>query len=386
MKAHRRPGCRVAILLLLALGSARSWAQQSTPSALSGSVVDAATSERLPGVNVFVAGTTLGAATDQAGQFHIPLPAQHQFDVVASMVGYQVETRSLSSDALPEGGLVFRLQPIRLELNAVEVVAERPEAWAENLARFSGLLFSRTSYGEQCELVNPEILELTYDEATDALEASASEPLLIDNHALGYRITMHAPSLVSAGGRVQWGGKLQFSELEGGNARARRRWVRNRQRAYQGSTRHFLAALAAGHVAEEGFGAYYVSRPGDTSTGNPIDEMGLQWEDQATSPLLEDGPAEAVRTLRFSGFLYVTYVHEGEPREYVEIAYRNPDGSPPRRLATRPTQSSWLTLLNGFTRIDTQGNEYSAYSMKQYGYWAWERLGEQLPYDYRPDS
>ncbi len=50
----------------------------------------------------------------------------------------------------------------------------------------------------------------------------------------------------------------------------------------------------------------------------------------------------------------------------------------------RPAQSSWLTLLTDFTLIDRKGNEYGGYALKRYGYWGWERLGEQLPYDYRP--
>ena len=55
-------------------------------------------------------------------------------------------------------------------------------------------------------------------------------------------------------------------------------------------------------------------------------------------------------------------------------------------FSSRPTQSSWLTLLMGFTLIDAKGNEYGNYALKRYGYWGWERLGEQLPYDYQPGS
>ncbi len=375
-------GCLLAGLFLV-VGPAWLHAQ---PAGLFGQVLDAETGAPLSGVNVFVAGTTLGAATDQDGQFDIPLPGHPQFEVVASMLGYKVEAKTLRSTELPPEGLAFRLHPITVELDAVEVVAERPRAWKRNLERFTALLFSTTSNGKKCTLLNPEVLNFSYDKATEILIATASGPLEIENPTLGYRITIHEPSLVGRVGQLRWGGKLQFEELTPKNARARKKWQRNRQRAYEGSDRHFLASLVAGTVAEEGFSAYYVGKPGGVSTRNPILEMDLGWQrGEEMPPLLEDGYTDDTRTLRFSGFLYVLYVYEGEPKEYLE--YRDKLGLQHNLFSSRPTQSSWLTLLMGFTLIDAKGNEYGRnYALKRYGYWGWERLGEQLPYDYQPDS
>ena len=57
-------GCLLAGLFLV-VGPAWLHAQ---PTGLLGQVLDAETGAPLPGVNVFVAGTTLGGATDQDGQ------------------------------------------------------------------------------------------------------------------------------------------------------------------------------------------------------------------------------------------------------------------------------------------------------------------------------
>lgn len=374
----------LAMLLLIAAGPLRLRAQQPAPALLSGTVVDAETEAPLPGVNVFVAGTTLGAATDEDGVFRIRVPAQHQFEVVASMLGYQVETRALQAAALPPDGLLFRLQAVAFALEGVEVVAERPRAWQQNVDRFTALLFSTTAYGKRCTLLNPDALALEYDDATDVLRATAREPLIVDNEALGYRITIHAPLLIGKVGQVRWGGKIQFSPLEAPNARTRRRWRRNRRRAYEGSERHFLAALVAGRVADEGFNAYFVDRPGVIYTRNPIEEMGLRWARSEMPPVLEDGISPDTWTLRFTGALYIVYTYQGEPREYTE--YQNKLGLRPGRPTGASTRSSWITLPRGYTLIDARGNDYGDYMLERFGYWAWTRLGEQLPYDYEPDS
>ncbi len=380
-------GCLLAVLLFFAAGPVRLHAQ---PARVFGTVIDAETGQPLPGVNVFVAGTTLGAATDQDGHFDMRRPAQHEFEVVASMLGYKVEAKTLRPTDLPQEGLLVRLLSITFELDAVEVVAERPRAWKRNLERFTALLFSTTSNGKKCELLNPEVLDFSFDKATEILEATAGAPLQIDNPSLGYRITIHDPSLVGREGQLRWGGKLQFEELDAPNERARKKWARNRQRVYEGSARHFLASLVAGTVVEEGFSAYYVYKPGAVSKRNPIREMGLDFQPREMPALLEDGYTEDTRTLRFFGFLYVLYIYEGESEEYVDYQnkYRlRPDrGRPAGPPMARPAQSSWLTLLTDFTLIDRKGNEYGGYALKRYGYWGWERLGEKLPYDYQPGS
>ena len=395
---------RCLLVVLVVAWPLQLHAQQLTRATLSGTVIDAETNEPLPGVNVFVAGTTLGAATDEDGAFAMRLPAQHQFEVVASMLGYQVEAKLIRRAELPPEGLTFRLQRVSLELGTVEVVAEDPTAWRKNLNRFTALLFSTTAYGKRCTLVNPEALTFLFDEGEDVLHATAHEALIIENHALGYRITIHEPFLEGKEALLRWGGKIQFEEMDAENARTRRRWLRNRRRVYEGSNRHFLAALVADRVIQEGFKAYYVDQPGFTSKREPIDEEmeernlmdeivpQPQNDSEERPPLLEDGLTDDTRTLRFAGFLYVTYLKEAAPTEYT--AYLNKYGLQPDRLRSGlpsesswiPIQSSWITLPQGFVTIDAHGNEYGDYMITRFGYWAWERLGEQLPYNYEPDS
>lgn len=55
---------------------------------ISGKVVDAQSGDPLPGVNVIIEGTTMGAATDVEGAYRIVSVPEGNYTVVASMIGY----------------------------------------------------------------------------------------------------------------------------------------------------------------------------------------------------------------------------------------------------------------------------------------------------------
>lgn len=78
-------------LLLSALFSVSVYAQNSGK--LSGYVRDAQTKEPLPGVNVVIKDTKLGASTDSKGYYFILNVSPGKYEVKASMIGYQTMTQ-----------------------------------------------------------------------------------------------------------------------------------------------------------------------------------------------------------------------------------------------------------------------------------------------------
>ncbi len=99
-----------------------------TTGKITGTVIDKETKEPLPGVNIVLEGTTMGAATDENGSYFILNVPPGMYTVVASMIGYQVEKVTqvrVSADLTTE--INFELSSTVVELGeAVEVVAERP--------------------------------------------------------------------------------------------------------------------------------------------------------------------------------------------------------------------------------------------------------------------
>ena len=98
-----------------------------TTGKIAGRITDAETGGPLPGVNIVVQGTTLGAASDIDGNYVILNVPPRVYRVVVSMVGYrqvQYENVRVSIDLTTRVNAA--LQATALELGEVVVVAERP--------------------------------------------------------------------------------------------------------------------------------------------------------------------------------------------------------------------------------------------------------------------
>lgn len=81
-----------ALLTLMLLVGIHSEAQAQTGK-ISGQVMDASTGEALPGVNVFIEGTTRGATTDLDGRYVMIGVRPGTYTLVASFVGFATEKR-----------------------------------------------------------------------------------------------------------------------------------------------------------------------------------------------------------------------------------------------------------------------------------------------------
>ncbi|MEM1042229.1 MAG: TonB-dependent receptor [Bacteroidota bacterium] len=117
-----RPRFRLASTLgLLLLGAAPALAQSG---AVTGSVTDAETGNALPGANVVVAGTSMGAATDFEGRYQISgVPAGEQ-RLVATYLGYEADTLAVTIPAGGRAGLDIALRPAVVRGETVEVTAQ----------------------------------------------------------------------------------------------------------------------------------------------------------------------------------------------------------------------------------------------------------------------
>ncbi|MCK4307229.1 TonB-dependent receptor [candidate division WOR-3 bacterium] len=92
---------------------------------ISGTVVDRTTKQPLPGVNVCILGTTMGAATDTNGKYLIEKVPMREYSIEASMIGYKpvVQTRIYP---VPNRTITlnFKLSQTPIELKGVTVTPE----------------------------------------------------------------------------------------------------------------------------------------------------------------------------------------------------------------------------------------------------------------------
>lgn len=97
-----------------------------TTGKISGRIVDKGTGEPLPGVNVFVQGTTLGSTTDIDGYYTILQVPPGTHSIVASMVGYAAITvRQVQVHIDQTSPVNVELVPEAIEIENIIVVAER---------------------------------------------------------------------------------------------------------------------------------------------------------------------------------------------------------------------------------------------------------------------
>lgn len=227
---------------------------QSTTTTLSGNVTDAATGKPIPFVNVYLNTTTRGTVTDQQGHFTLAAIPLGTVEVVASSVGYKTERRLLRLDTDQPPPVLFRLKPDDQMLATVTVKARRTDkTWQRNFRRFKQQLLGEP-FGGQCEIVNSHVLTFTDDKGH--LKATATEPLLIENQALGYRLWYDLLYFDGTARQVYYAGSTRFEEIKPTDERQASRFRRNRMRAYTGSIRHVMASLVAGTYEQEGFLVY----------------------------------------------------------------------------------------------------------------------------------
>lgn len=252
------------------------YAQQSMT--ISGHVMNKATRTPLQMVNVYLDRTSLGSATNKDGNFTIRDIPAGTYTLVVSMIGY----KKIEVEVPMTGDVTFNFalveEPIRGR--EVTIVGEFPKEWKRNLERFERAFLGRSEFASDCSIENPEVLDFEFTEQSiqsdrpDAakrgvFKATACRPLIIINNALGYKLVYQLKVFevtmtngefcyIDENGPVFWGqshiqGLCRFYQLPPKNMKELKNWRANREKAYNGSLRHFFYSLAHNCVKKEGF-------------------------------------------------------------------------------------------------------------------------------------
>jgi hypothetical protein len=354
-----------------------SWgyAQTESPASLTGIVTDASSNDPIPGVNVFLSGTALGSTTDAGGRFTITRIPPGIYDVIISIPGYEREIRR--AEVQPQGARPLRvaLHEKLIEAGPVDIVGEEPSEWKDRLERFGKSFFGTTRNAGRCRLLNPEVLEFSVDKESGRFEASSETPLRIENRALGYRMEFLMRTFLLEGQVFKVGGWTKFEELQPENDEQKAEWLSERRRAYAGSLRHFLASAVAGTLEQEGFRISQVR--GISLNIRPS----LVPEEELRSDIIRTGGLSFERELTFEDYLRVDYqreFQEGGFEEYWKRIIGETRGWSERH------QFSWLRLSVRPVMLSSDGLPYDSSYLETYGYWAYERVAEWLPLEYRP--
>jgi len=125
---HQKNIQRFFLLLIIFAISMYQFAWSGTTGKITGIVTDVQTGEPLPGVNVLIEGTTMGAATNMKGYYVILNVHPGTYTLIASMIGYEkVKMKNVKVSVDLTTTINFKLHETVLKLGKeIVVTAERP--------------------------------------------------------------------------------------------------------------------------------------------------------------------------------------------------------------------------------------------------------------------
>ncbi|QDK77998.1 TonB-dependent receptor [Spirosoma sp. KCTC 42546] len=242
----------VYLTICLLNGLAPQAFAQTATTTLTGSVADATTGKPMSFANVYLNGSTRGTLTNEQGYYSLTGIPLGTVEIVASFVGYQPQRASLRLTTGQENRANFRLKPSDQTLLTVTVRGNQKK-WERHLRQFKRQLLGEP-FGSQCLILNSDVL--SFNEEDGHLKATATEPILIENQALGYKLRYELLYFDGSFKRVFYAGTVHFDEMKAADERQAKRFRRNRLFAYKGSTRHLMASLVDGNYEREGFMVY----------------------------------------------------------------------------------------------------------------------------------
>ncbi len=369
------------ILLFLLLAGFNSLAQDSYT--VSGVVKDAQSGEVMPFATVFFAETTFGTATDDDGRYSLTVAKPGTYDLIVKFVGYRTYAAQVKLGGQTEIKMDVLIEVDAKSLGSVEVTANKDKKWEEHMRQFRLTFLGESANARQCKILNEEVIDFIYDEKKVILEAFSSEPIIIENKALGYKIQYYLEhfEVNYASSMSSYYGYTVFEEMNSKSKRRMGRWEANRKKAYEGSPVHFFTSLYQNKLEQEGF---LVQVAKDVNGSGRV----LDARNANVFQYLTEGSNNLSKNLPFENFLYVTYDKELESKEYQEIQNKRRIGHVSTSKLVKKPQQSWISIMDGFESIEFEPNGYiyNPVSFYSAGYWGFEKIAEMIPLDYRPKT
>jgi len=353
---------------------------------ISGWARDTDSNESIPGVNVYLNGTSIGAVTNENGFYRFNNVPWGTYELVFSHVSFDKAHFEVKVQGHGELTVNGRLRLKTNQLTGIEVASTRivpAEDWEKTYKIFEREFFGSTTNANRCELLNPRVLEFYTDE-NGALYAEASAPLRIRNEALGYMIIYELERFEDLEDGLTFYGNVRFEQLPVLDSKDRKRWRRARKKSYYGSLRHFLKSMIQGDLRKDGYKLY--SAVDIVRITDPTPDI-AQVEDVISQN------NDLSWTLSFENYLYVEYAREKESELYlIQMTTELQERAMLTRdnllfLTRKPdVQRSLLRLKDSSVVVDANGHIRQPLGVSTTGYWAWERFADIVPIDYDPKN
>lgn len=386
------------IPIFFLLFSSVVWSQQ-----IRGKVVDSASQKPLVGASVYINSTSIGATTNEDGEFSIDKFPSDKFDLVISFIGYETFVTNLT---LPQKHfLTIGLKTRNNLLGTVVVHSSEKNGWERWGFLFTNQFIGTTKFSDDCKIKNPKDIRFSYSENDRILRAYSIKPLTIINKALGYKIEYDLEEFYydMNSSMLLYVGYPLFTELNGSKSK-QRRWQKRRIQTYEGSLLQFMRAINKNNIEGTGFEIRRLVRKRNKekervkrlwkyySDGNiKLSQDTINFYRSIlhqpdfidmlySQPLTYDKIAKQIDSnnvmLSFKDYLYITYPKK---KPYPEYYSRNNNTAPDSCITSTVTLNNEEPII-----VTNSGGYYNPADLIISGYWSWsEKIATMLPFDYK---
>ncbi|MBE9663442.1 carboxypeptidase-like regulatory domain-containing protein [Mucilaginibacter myungsuensis] len=352
---------------------------------ISGKVID---EQKLPmpSATVFLGGTMKITPTDVDGKFSFQGLSAGSYIITVKMIGYTPYFQNVTiKESMAD--MTIEMKPNPTALREV-VIKATDKDWDAKYKLFKECFLGLTKNGRNCKIANPEVLRLNYDEDDRSmLKGSSDDFLIVDNPELGYRVK-YLLKFFEYNGRVgvtNYDGETSFEDMSG-TAVQKKKWRENRLKAYYGSSTHFFrtifnnkrTAVNEGFLVRQLIGRYQSSNADFNSRMRPpvsINPRAVRFD-----TILRVIDTSFI-SLKFTPDLFIKYSAKGGALNMLSIDEGGQSGE-----VDMTDDCSVLRLPEGEAIIDNRGKVAGEMPFLMIGKWGRMRIGDQLPFEYRPDK
>jgi len=349
-----------------------------TQSNIYGRVLDERDNAPLPGASVYFNYTSVSTKTNNQGDFQFEGVRILGTELVIYVPGYELLVFRPTTTELQGKKFVFKLKVKEHPPESKITIDEELRKKCLNI--FKENFLGITEEATKCIILNGATIYFTRGGSPTSLSAFADTSLVIINNMLGYKIYFNLVEFWYDSRTAQnyFFGYARYESLG-----ATKKWKKNRQKCYYGSTLHFYRSLITHQLYREGFGTFLIRPLKDTGKG------GLP-AGAAILPALKSMMAVPVAdheilhidsvnnfSIRKAGTLLVQYNKEPATKNFlygrVFFAGYLPKGV-----------ESFINFKAPLIGITLAGVLNDASDVAYSGYWIYERIANVLPYDYDP--
>ena len=383
-----------ALIYLISIPQAKADNQPS--GIISGKVINKETRRPVSGVNVFLAYTMAGCASNGIGIYTIKNVPPGNYWLAASHVGYESASLELKMDNNEILTYNFELKPKIYQTAPIVVSAADQAEWQKTLKQFRRDFLGRSDNADLTCIKNEFALEFDRKDR-DKYFAYANAPLTIINRALGYKIEYSLFYFESTFSYVKFTGFPLYFPLKSSDPDTLSLWESNRRKTYAGSLRHYLRSICENYELTKGL----QEEPEFTVDYSDCTDEGYRIDYPEDNFLAQKGFKVLYKSARFSeaGVKPIIslvntnkYLKPADSENemylkfnnYLEVRYNEPGGG---FFQCKPLeQKSWIKLQKDSIIVDKGGRYYETFGIKTYGFWSLHRISDALPYEYNFDE